>query len=257
MRRAGDAVPSAGQDGSESASGDPNVATSATPGPGEPREEGLYVLHLFLKPRGTADVESACGAVKRARSVGSQVVTAALFGHKADVGVMALSSRSWPLRDLQTGLSQAGFETVYSYTSLTEVSEYAEGIPDEIRDARLYPQLPPEGMAAFSFYPMSKRRQPGRNWYTLPFDERKSLMSSHGRVGREFRGRVVQLVTGSSGLDDYEWGVTLFGISHDDLKACVYEMRFDPASANYADFGPFYAGMVADPATVFERVLTS
>jgi hydrogen peroxide-dependent heme synthase len=75
-------------------------------------------------------------------------------------------------------------------------------------------------------------------------------MTGHGRVGRTFRDRVLQLVTGSTGLDDFEWGVTLFAVAPSDLKECVYQMRFDRASALYAEFGPFYAGMVADLATV-------
>jgi hypothetical protein len=132
-----------------------------------------------------------------------------------------------------------------SYVSLTEVSEYAAGVPEELRQARLYPTLPPEGMPAMCFYPMSKRRAPGaENWYALSFDERMELMRGHGSAGREFRGRVLQLVTGSTGLDDWEWGVTLFGVHPDDLKECVYAMRFDEASTRYAEFGPFYTGVV-------------
>ena len=118
--------------------------------------------------------------------------------------------------------------------SLTEVSEYAAGVPEEMKQARLYPRLPPEGMDAFCFYPMSKRRAPGaENWYALSFDDRLELMKGHGAAGREFRGRVLQLVTGSTGLDDFEWGVTLFGVHPDDLKDCVYSMRFDEASTRY------------------------
>jgi chlorite dismutase len=131
-----------------------------------------------------------------------------------------------------------------SYVSLTEVSEYAAGVPEELRRARLFPKLPPEGKDAFCFYPMSKRRGDVSNWYSLDFDSRRELMMGHGKVGRTFHGRVLQVITGSTGLDDYEWGVTLFGVHPDDLKECVYEMRFDVASALYAEFGPFYTGMV-------------
>ncbi len=91
---------------------------------------------------------------------------------------------------------------------------------------------------------MSKRRDEGHNWYALEYDARKELMLGHGKVGRTFHGRVLQVITGSTGLDDYEWGVTLFGVHPDDLKECVYQMRFDEASAHYAEFGPFYTGMV-------------
>jgi chlorite dismutase len=91
---------------------------------------------------------------------------------------------------------------------------------------------------------MSKRRAETNNWYGLAYDERLRLMHQHGAVGREFRGRILQLVTGSTGLDDWEWGVTLFGRSMADLKECVYQMRFDEASTLYGEFGPFYAGAV-------------
>ena len=87
---------------------------------------------------------------------------------------------------------------------------------------------------------MSKRRNVGQNWYTLPYDERDQLMRGHGKTGRTFAGRVLQLITGSTGLDDWEWGVTLFAERPDDLKDVVYTMRFDEASATYAEFGPFF-----------------
>jgi chlorite dismutase len=91
---------------------------------------------------------------------------------------------------------------------------------------------------------MSKRRAAEANWYQLDFEARKAYMMGHGKVGRTFHGRILQVITGSTGLDDFEWGVTLFGVHPDDLKECVYEMRFDEASALYAEFGPFYTGMV-------------
>jgi chlorite dismutase len=159
------------------------------------------------------------------------------------------------LRTLQSDLRRAGLTTVDSYVSMTEVSEYAKGMPQEMLDARLYPALPPEGMTGFCFYPMSKRRGEGHNWYALEHDRRDELMRGHGKVGREFKGRVLQLVTGSTGLDDYEWGVTLFGVHLDDLKECVYTMRFDEASSLYAEFGPFYAGMVGSVDEVLDRAV--
>ena len=120
--------------------------------------------------------------------------------------------------------------------------------------ARLHPELPPEGKPAFCFYPMSKRRNDGANWFTLDYDDRKRLMHEHGASGRKFAGRVVQVITGSTGLDDYEWGVTLFCQHPDDVKEVVYTMRFDEASAVYAEFGPFYVGMVAPPETVLDEI---
>ena len=92
---------------------------------------------------------------------------------------------------------------------------------------------------------MSKRRGDANNWFILPYEERKELMYAHGASGRRFAGRVLQVITGSTGLDDYEWGVSLFAVHPDDLKEVVYTMRFDEASANFAEFGPFYTGLVA------------
>jgi chlorite dismutase len=207
---------------------------------------GWAVLHLFCKagPAGV-DAEAAIAVVKAARAHDLQVVTAALLGHKADLAVMALGPDLWRLRALQTGLQGSGLVVVDSYVSLTEVSEYAQGMPDDLKRPRLYPDLPPAGKPAWCFYPMSKRRNVGANWYELPYEDREALMQGHGKTGRTFAGRVLQLITGSTGLDDFEWGVTLFGVHPDDLKDVVYRMRFDEASARYAEFGPFYTGMVA------------
>ena len=215
---------------------------------------GLGVLHLFCKVQPLADPAEITAAVERAEADGDQVVPVAVLGHKADLAFMALGDDLWRLRRLQTELTAAGLEVVDSYVSLTELSEYAQGVPDGLRQARLHPQLPPEGKPAWCFYPMSKRRQPEQNWFTLPYDERKELMLEHGASGRTFAGRVLQVVTGSAGLDDYEWGVTLFAQHPDDLKEVVYTMRFDRASALYAEFGPFYAGMVAPVDELLARV---
>ena len=207
---------------------------------------GLAVLHLFFRTGPSTDAEAAASAVKTAREAGTQVVSFAVLGHKADLGVLALAADQWQLRRLQSELTGAGLELAWSYVSLTEVSEYAAGVPDQLKQARLYPNLPPEGMTAVCFYPMSKRRGEVRNWFSLPFEERKALMLGHGSVGRGFAGRVLQLITGSTGLDDWEWGVTLFARRPDDLKEVVYTMRFDQASALFAEFGPFYTGMLAE-----------
>ena len=142
---------------------------------------------------------------------------------------------------------------MYSYVSLTELSEYSKGLPEAHLQARLYPQLPPDGKRAICFYPMSKRRGEDHNWYALDFDERKRLMIDHGQSGRRFAGRIVQLISGSTGLDDFEWGVTLFGVHPDDLKDTVYTMRFDEASTRFAEFGPFYAGIIDPIEAVVDR----
>jgi chlorite dismutase len=205
---------------------------------------GWGVLHLFCSLTPLADPEAVASAVKGAEADGVQVIPAAMLGHKSDVAFMALAPDLWRLRQLQTELAEAGLAIADSYVSLTELSEYSQGVPEEMKQARLFPQLPPEGKAAFCFYPMSKRRGEHQNWFTLPYEERKELMYGHGATGRTFAGRVLQVITGSTGLDDFEWGVTLFAVRPDDLKEVVYKMRFDEASARYAEFGPFYTGMV-------------
>lgn len=215
---------------------------------------GWAVLHLFCKLTAAADVQAVASAVKQAQSGHHQVVTFAVLGHKADLGFMALGPDLRRLRELQASLQGAGLDIADSYVSLTEVSEYAKGMPEEMLQARLYPTLPPDGMRSVCFYPMTKRRDAEQNWYTLPYEERERMMLEHGASGRTFRGRVLQLVTGSTGIDDYEWGVTLFGVHPDDLKECVYKMRFDEGSARYAEFGPFVTGMVGSVEEVLAQV---
>jgi hydrogen peroxide-dependent heme synthase len=205
---------------------------------------GLAVVHYFCKPFPQFDSQALINAVKAAENSGVTVVTISMLGHKADIAVMGVAADMRELKALQTGLQHAGLEIVDSYISLTEVSEYAKGMPQEMLNARLYPQLPPPGKNAWCFYPMSKRRNTDQNWFTLDYDRRKELMEEHGKSGRTFAGRVIQLVTGSAGLDDFEWGVTLFAVHPDDLKEVVYTMRYDEASAVYAEFGAFYVGMV-------------
>ncbi|HEY6530836.1 MAG TPA: chlorite dismutase family protein [Acidimicrobiales bacterium] len=215
---------------------------------------GLGVVHLFCKVTPLADAESITTAVQKAQADGDQVVTVAVLGHKADLAFMLLGPDLWRLRGFQAAVQNAGLDVVDSYVSLTELSEYAQGVPDEMKQARLHPQLPPEGKPAWCFYPMSKQRGDVNNWFTLPYDDRKEMMYEHGASGRKFAGRILQLITGSAGLDDYEWGVTLFAGAPDDLKEVVYTMRFDRASALYAEFGPFYTGLVAPVSEVLERL---
>jgi len=207
---------------------------------------GWGVLHLFCRPTPFAEAEAITSAVKDCQAAGHIVLHAAILGHKADLCVMALGPDLRVLRRLQTNLQQAGLDVVDSYVSLTEVSEYAKGMPQEMLDLRLYPPLPVEGKPAFCFYPMGKRRNVDQNWFTLPYEDRERLMREHGTSGRKFAGRVTQVVTGSAGFDDFEWGVTLFAQRPDDLKEVVYTMRFDEASAVFAEFGPFYVGYLVD-----------
>jgi chlorite dismutase len=149
-------------------------------------------------------------------------------------------------------------ERASSYVSVTEVSGYvstdyfeddAEETDEGLRryiESKLHPDVPDGEYVCF--YPMSKRRGETVNWYTLDFEERADLMAGHGEVGREFAGRIKQVIASSVGLDDHEWGVTLFGGDPTDIKDVVYEMRFDEASARYGEFGRFYVGRRFPPA---------
>jgi peroxiredoxin len=248
--------------------------------------QGWGVLHLFYRvDRARAEAEPRGGkrvldAVRSLEDDGHQALVFAVLGHKADLGVMALGPDLARLQAFQHELALAPLELTDSYVSLTELSEYTASEDDErarleaeeglvgaaqeaslaawrermaqYREHRLHPRLPLR--RAICFYPMSKRRAPGSNWYSLPFDARKRLMSGHARVGRQYAGRVLQLITGSAGLDDWEWGVTLIADDPAALKDIVYEMRFDPVSAEYADFGPFVVGLLAEPADALSRV---
>jgi len=218
-------------------------------------------------------------------AVPHQALTFVTLGHKADLGVMAVGPDLSRLHAFQVELERAPLVPTWSYVSMTETSEYAstedderarlgaeDGITDpaeveallvvwreriaHYRAQRVHPTLPRR--RTICFYPMSKRRGGpaggGDNWYALPFDERKRLMAGHARVGRGYAGRVTQLITGSTGLDDWEWGVTLFADDPGDLKEIVYEMRFDEVSARYAEFGPFVTGLLLEPADALGRV---
>ncbi len=205
----------------------------------------------------------------------ARLQTSAVSGHKADFGLMILDPD--PLRvdavhqRLVAGRLGPAIESTWSFVSLTEVSEYvptveqygqrlvAEGEDPngasyraklkayESREAmmrrqRLEPEFPPWPNTCF--YPMNKIRHPAANWFLLDFAERSRLMAEHGRTGMSFGGKVTQLITVAVGLDDWEWGVTLWARNPEFLKDIVYRMRFDEASARYAAFGPFYTSYV-------------
>lgn len=248
--------------------------------------EGWGVLHLFYRvdrARADAEPESAKRVVDAVDSLqrdGHHALVFAVLGHKADLGVVALGPDLARLQTFQQDLLDAPLVPTTSYVSLTERSEYTsteadervrlereEGITDpstldarlsewrermdQYLDHRLHPRLPEK--AVIGFYPMSKRRAGPDNWYVLDFESRKRLMAGHARVGRRYAGRVLQLITGSTGLDDWEWGVTLLADDPVALKEIVYEMRFDEVSARYAEFGPFFVGLVVPPAEALRR----
>lgn len=213
---------------------------------------GLAVVHLFVKPTPLLDPDGLAKAVEAAEADDCQVVPVAILGHKADAAFMVLGTDWRRLRSFQTDIQSAGLDVVDSYVSLTEISEYASGMPDEMKQMRLYPQLPPEEKPAWCFYPMSRKRVGDQNWFAESFEEREAMMREHGGSGRKFAGRILQVITGSTGLDDWEWGVTLFAQKPDDLKDVVYTLRYDKASAVYAEFGPFYVGTVGDTGEILQ-----
>jgi len=248
---------------------------------------GWGVLHLYYRldrvrvANDPGAVKCLVAAVEALHADGHQALVCSVLGHKADLGVMALGPDLERLARFEAEVLDGPFVPVYSFVSLTESSPYTstddderarlaaeDGItdPDEVearlvpwrermahyQEQRIHPQLPLK--KTICFYPMSKRRATAANWYSLPFAERKRLMGGHARVGRTYAGRVLQLITGSTGLDDWEWGVTLLADDPVALKEIVYEMRFDPVSADYAEFGPFVTGLVAEPDDVLSRV---
>lgn len=158
-----------------------------------------------------------------------------------------------------TTREQYAAETLVGEKGLTEGSAEFETAMKEFDERmahylkhRLYPVLP--DWPVICFYPMSKRRLGQDNWYSLDFETRRKLMAGHARTGRAYSGRILQLITGSTGLDEYEWGVTLLAKDTMDVKSIVYEMRFDEVSARYGEFGDFYIGMQLPLDVLFRRI---
>ena len=242
---------------------------------------------LLSREEQNAAKTNLASLVQEVRAMDStQLLTLSIVTPKADLGFMLITPdlHNGNKFDKQLSLSLGAdvLTPVYSYLSLTEESEYitteeeyAQTLEKEqnikldsekfveamnsfrermkhYRQERVYPTLP--DWPVVCFYNMSKRRGEQRNWYVLPYEERRKLMKGHASVGREFAGKVKQLITGSTGLDDAEWGVTLFARDTFQIKAIVYKMRFDPVSAEYADFGEFYIGIQLPLDELFRRL---
>ncbi|MEH7106212.1 MULTISPECIES: hydrogen peroxide-dependent heme synthase [Bacillaceae] len=177
-----------------------------------------------------------------------------IVGQKADFMMMILRPTMEELNEIETEFNKtklAEFTVpAHSYVSVVELSNYLPSDSNEdpyqnpyVR-GRLYPILPKAKHVCF--YPMDKRRQGNDNWYMLPMEDRRHLMRSHGMIGRNYAGKVKQIITGSVGFDDYEWGVTLFADDVLQFKKLVYEMRFDEVSARYGEFGSFFVGNILE-----------
>jgi chlorite dismutase len=255
--------------------------------------EGWYTLHEMFAvdwPRWNAlDVGERAGIVAEAEEVLARLSTpedghGAVYGLVSQKGDLCLLHwrrdldrlRGAELAFARTRL-RACLRPTYSYLAVIELGTYelmghAAGLAkkrgldpaspefeaavkaemERMARPRLFPEVPPRRYLCF--YPMSKRRGEQVNWYDLPAAERAAFMRGHGEIGRKYAGQVVQVIQGSVGLDDWEWGVTLFADDPLVFKKLVYEMRFDPASSRFALFGPFYVGMRCAPGDLGEML---
>ncbi len=215
-----------------------------------------------------------------------QLFCYSIWGSKADLAIMLIDPEFTRLLQIETEFltvfPPGVLERTDSFSSMSEISEYMSQEADYDRtlrnkekltpespeyiskmtafrermkgyiDERLYPRVPEHRVMCF--YPMSKKRDGSENWYLLDFEDRKRYMAGHAITGRKFQGTVSQLVTGSIGLDDWEWGVTLFADDPYYFKKILYEMRYDEASAKFGEFGRFYVGINLDPAGLLAKL---
>lgn len=228
--------------------------------------EGWYCLHDFrtvdwhawnqapakVKKKALAELKQLMEAYPavEAMKTGSTAIYS-IVGQKADLLFMHLRETLAEIEALELQLNKSAIASflipAYSFVSIVELSNYMTppgADPMEVPEiaARLKPILPKSNHICF--YPMDKRREGNDNWYSLDLETRKNLMKSHGMTGRKYAGLVRQIVTGSVGFDDWEWGVTLFADDSLQFKKIVYEMRFDEVSARYGEFGEFYVGNI-------------
>jgi len=209
---------------------------------------------------------------------GGQSALFSLLGHKGDLMLVHFRESFDQLNQAELNLARLRLsdflEPTTSYLSVIELGLYESSLKTykaladrgvephseewnraiaetlarqrEAMKPRLFPEMPPNRYICF--YPMNRLRGEDKNWYTLPMEERQRQMNEHGMVGRRYAGEVKQIITGSIGFDDWEWGVDLFGDDPLVFKKLIYEMRFDQVSAVYALFGSFYVGLRC-PAT--------
>ena len=218
---------------------------------------------------------------------GTQLLAFAMVSPKTELGFMLLTPDLHDSQRFEKQISLAlgpdALTPAYSYLSMTEWTEYSQS-EDEFKaqiekaenltpgteafdkrvaewkthmtkyfNDRLYPNMP--DWQVFCFYPMSKRRNVGANWYANDFAKRRELMGGHAKTGRKYAGKVRQLISGSTGLDSHEWGVTLFAHDMVQIKNIVYEMRFDEVTTQYGEFGDFYIGIQPPTNELLARVM--
>ncbi|HKA56645.1 MAG TPA: hydrogen peroxide-dependent heme synthase [Candidatus Binatia bacterium] len=228
-----------------------------------------------LSPGARKEVVAEAGALwaELERSEAGQSGLFSLLGHKGDLLVLHFRRALDELNDTELRLANlklAEFlEATTSYLSVVELglyeasvrlyaglqekglqpntSEWNQAVEAEVTRlrqvmaARLWPEIPPRRYLCF--YPMDKKRGELKNWYQVSITDRQKMMSEHGLIGRRYAGQVTQIISGSVGFDDWEWGVDLFADDPLVFKKLVYEMRFDEASAVYGLFGTFYVGL--------------
>jgi chlorite dismutase len=245
--------------------------------------EGWSVLHLMYRVRWNrlrerVDRQQLAEDFVSALAVPDAGSTAfvQVLGHKADLMIVCFRRGFEQLAQAQLGASRTELheclEPASSYVSVVELGMYemTAKIHDQLgalhkpgSDAfeqafdremetqrqrvmsRLFLEMPKARYVCF--YPMNKRRGEALNWYSESFDRRAAMMREHGMIGRGYAGKVTQVISGSIGYDDWEWGVDLFADDPLVFKKLIYEMRFDEASAKFAEFGPFYTGLQFSP----------
>jgi chlorite dismutase len=229
--------------------------------------------------------EASTALLKMENDVSGQTAIFSVLGHKGDLLVVHFRNSFDQLKAAELQISRLRLndylEQTTSYLSVVELGLYESSVKlfRELREkgiqphseewnvaisdttkrqteamrTRLFPQIPPARYICF--YPMDRRRGEDKNWYSLPIEERQRQMEEHGLVGRRYAGTVRQIITGSIGFDDWEWGVDLFADDPLIFKKLIYEMRFDEVSAVYALFGTFYVG-VRCPAAGLEALFS-
>ncbi|HEY3743187.1 MAG TPA: hydrogen peroxide-dependent heme synthase [Bryobacteraceae bacterium] len=253
--------------------------------------EGSWVLHQMIRfdwsawravPKSAAKEVAAEFAAEIDKMGAANTALFSLVGHKGDFMVVHFRKHFDELNDAEVALTKSALgdfmTVVHSYVSVVELGLYESSVKtyqaltdrgvepySDLWDkkisetverqrtamgARLYPEIPPARYVCF--YPMDRRRGEEKNWYMLPIQERQRQMHEHGLVGRRYAGEVRQIITGSVGFDDWEWGVTLFAEDPLVFKKLIYDMRFDEVSAVYAEFGEFFTGIRRQPSELGE-----